>query len=234
VGIKPTLGLVSRRGIVPIAHSQDTAGPIARTVADAAMVLATIAAADPEDAPTGGPARTPKSPGRAGVAAYELHKDALKGARIGVVRNKLFGYSAAADRIVDAAIADMKKQGAVIIDPANIPTLGALGESEFEVLLYEFKADLDKYLAALGASATVHTLADIIAFNTKHTDDELPFFGQEILIMADKKGPLTDPKYLQALAKNHRLSRALGIDAVMTKHRLDALVAPTSGPAWLT
>jgi amidase len=127
----------------------------------------------------------------------------------------------------------MKRQGALIVDPADIPTLGKFGDTEFEVLLYEFKADLNKYLASLGAAAPVHSLADVIAFNDAHQREELPYFGQEIMLMAEKKGPLTEAKYVEALAKNHRMSRTLGIDAVMTKHQLDALVAPTSGPAWL-
>jgi amidase len=232
VGIKPTLGLVSRTGIVPIAHSQDTAGPMARTVADAAALLTAIAGADPAD-----PATTARRAGAAGGAAdYSRALDAtgLRGARIGVVRNKLFGYSAAADRLAEAAIADMKKQGAVIVDPANIPTLGKFGDSEFEVLLYEFKADLHTYLTALGPASPVHSLTDVIAFNTAHAREEMPYFGQEIMTMADKKGPLTTPAYRAALAKNHRLSRELGIDLVMTRYRLDALVAPTGAPAWLT
>jgi len=228
VGIKPTIGLLSRSGIVPIAHSQDTAGPMARTVADAVVALGAMVGVDPADAPT-------SSSTQKGHRDYSPFLDAngLQGARIGVVRNKLFGYSAAADRIAEEAIADMKKHGAVIVDPANIPTLGKFGDSEFDVLLYEFKADLNKYLAALGPSSPVHTLADIIAFNDAHKDQEMPYFGQEIMVMAEKKGLLTEAKYLQALAKNHRLSRGLGIDAVMLKYQLDALVAPTSGPAWL-
>src|SRR5205085_3483063 len=160
-----------------------------------------------------------------------LDANGLKGARLGVVRKKLFGYSAAADRIAEAAIADMKKQGAVIVDPADIPTLGSFGDSEFEVLLYEFKADLNKYLAWLGPASPVHSLKEIIAFNEAHTDQEMPFFGQEIMTMAEKKGPLTTPAYRTALAKNHRQSRQLGIDLVMTKYRLDALVAPTGAPS---
>src|SRR2546425_7505286 len=229
VGIKPTLGLLSRTGIVPIAHSQDTAGPMARIVADAAAVLGAMVGPDPADGAT-------KSSAQKGSRDYSRFLDAngLKGARIGVVRNRLFGYSAAADRLAEAAIADMKTHGAVIVDPANIPTLGKFGDSEFDVLLYEFKADLNKYLAALGATAPVHSLTEIIAFNDAHKDQELPFFGQEIMVMAEKKGPLTEAKYLQELSKNRRLSRSLGIDAVMMKYKLDALVAPTSGPAWLT
>jgi amidase len=156
----------------------------------------------------------------------------LRGARIGVVRNRLFGYSAATDALAEAAIADMKREGAVIVDPANIPTLGRFDESEFDVLQYEFKADLNKYLASLG-SAGVHSLMDVITFNEAHKSDELPHFGQEIMLMAQKKEPLTDAKYRAELASNRRLAGALGIDATMKAHRLDALVAPTGGPAWL-
>jgi len=161
-----------------------------------------------------------------------LDANGLKGARIGVVRNKLFGYSPPADAIADAAIAVMKQQGAIIVDPANIPTLGKFGDSEFQVLLYEFKADLNKYLTWLGPASPVHSLKDVIAFNDAHKDQEMPYFGQEILAMAEKKGPLTTPAYKAALAKNRLQARALGIDAVMTKHTLDALVAPTGSPAW--
>jgi amidase len=229
VGIKPTLGLLSRTGIVPIAHSQDTAGPMARTVTDAAVLLAALAGVDPADTATTAPAR--KAP-----ADYlrSLDANGLNGARLGVVRKKLFGYSVAADRIAEAAIADMKKQGAVIVDPANIPTLGTFGDSEFDVLLYEFKADLNRYLAWLGPASPVHSLADIIAFNRAHADQEMPFFGQEIMMMAEEKGALTTPAYRAALAKNHRQARQLGIDLVMAKYRLDALVAPTGAPPWLT
>jgi amidase len=228
VGIKPTIGLISRTGIVPIAHSQDTAGPMTRTVADAATLLGAMTGIDSGDGPT----RDSERRGRRDYAAA-LDRNGLKGARIGVVRNKLFGYSPAADRIAEEAIAVMKQQGAVIVDPANIPTLGKFGDSEFEVLLYEFKADLNKYLTWLGAASPVHSLKDVIAFNDAHADQELPYFGQEILLMAEKKGPLTSAAYKAALAKNHQMSRTLGIDAVMTKYKLDALVAPTGGPAWL-
>lgn len=229
VGIKPTLGLISRTGIVPIAHSQDTAGPMARTVADAAALLGAMMGSDPADPMT----RPSVSRGRRDYTSA-LDAGGLRGARIGVVRNKLFGVGPAASQLADAAIADMKKQGAVIIDPADIPTLGKFGDGEFEVLLFEFKADLNKYLTWLGAASPVHTLKDVIAFNESHKDQELPYFGQEIMTMAEKKGPLTDPKYRAALARNHRLARTLGIDAVMRKYRLDAFVAPTGGPAWLT
>lgn len=228
VGIKPTLGLVSRTGIVPVAHSQDTAGPMTRTVADAALLLAAMAGTDPDDTETRGTARRSA---RDYTAA--LDGGGLNGARIGVIRNRLFGYSAAADRIADEAIADMKAHGAVIVDPANVPTLGKFDATEFDVLLYEFKADLNKYLTWLGPASPVHSLKDVIAFNTAHKERELPYFGQEILEMAEKKGPLTDAKYTAALAANRRMSRVLGIDAVMTRYKLDALVAPTGGPAWL-
>jgi amidase len=229
VGIKPTLGLLSRSGIVPIAHSQDTAGPMTRTVADTALLLGAMAGVDADDAAT-------RNSGRRGSRDYTKSLDAngLRGARIGVMRNRLFGSSPAADQIAETAIADMKKQGAVIVDPANIPTLGRFDDSELEVLLYEFKADLNKYLSWLGPSSPVHSLKDVIAFNEAHKDQELRYFGQEVMVMAEKKGPLTSPAYKAALAKNLRMARTLGIDAVMTKYSLDALVAPTGGPAWLT
>ena len=229
VGIKPTVGLLSRSGIVPIAHSQDTPGPMTRTVADAAVLLGAMIGVDGDD-PATRESATKGSPDYTTV----LDPNGLKGARLGVVRNRLWGSSPAMDRIAEAAIADMKKQGAVVIDPANIPTLGQFDDTEFDVLLYEFKADLNKYLTSLGPASPVHSLKDIIAFNDAHASDELRYFGQEIMTMAEKKGPLTDAKYRTALARNHRLSRTLGIDAVMTQHRLDALIAPTGGPAWLT
>ena len=239
VGIKPTLGLLSRSGIVPIAHSQDTAGPMTRTVADAAVLLGAMAGADRDDPATQGGADLRLRSGRTRGSApadysASLDVNGLRGARIGVVRNRLFGGNVAADRLADAAIAEMKKQGAVIVDPANMPTLGKFDDSELDILLYEFKADLNKYLAWLGPASPVHSLKEIIAFNDAHKDQEMPYFGQEIMVMAEKKGPLTSATYKAALASNHRLSRTLGIDAVMTKYRLDALVAPTGGPAWLT
>jgi amidase len=226
VGIKPTLGLVSRTGLIPIAHSQDTAGPMARSVADAVLLLGAIAGADPGDA------ATRVSAGQApGDYAQFLEVHGLRGARIGVVRNRLFGYSAAADALAAIAIADMTRQGAVIVDPANIPTLGRFDDTEFEVLLYEFKADLQTFLAWFGAP--VRSLRDVIVFNESRRQEEMPYFGQEILAMADGKAPLTSPEYRKALARNQQMARADGIDAVMNKYRLDALVAPTGGPAWL-
>jgi amidase len=229
VGFKPTLGLVSRTGIVPIAHSQDTAGPMTRTVADAAALLGAMSGADAADPAT----RDADRKGRRDYSA-SLDPNGLKGARLGVVRNKYFGYSPAADRIAEAAIAEMKKQGATIVDPANIATLGKFDDGEFEVLLFEFKADLNKYLTWLGAASPLHSLKDVIAFNDGHRDQEMPYFGQEIMTMAEKKGPLSSAKYTAALARNRQMARALGIDATMTRYKLDALVAPTGGPAWLT
>jgi amidase len=227
VGIKPTLGLVSRTGIVPIAHSQDTAGPMARTVADAVALLAAMTGADPEDE------ATRESPPRAGQNyAASLDPAGLRGARIGVVRQRLFGYSPAADRLAEAAIADLKRHGAIVVDPANIPTIGSLEADEFQVLLYEFKADLNEYLAWLGPASPVRSLKDVIAFNARRRDEELRYFGQEIMEMAEAKGPLTSAEYTTALAANRRRAREQGIDAVMSKFQLDALVAPTFEPPW--
>jgi amidase len=226
VGIKPTLGLLSRSGIVPISHSQDTAGPMTRTVADAAILLAAMAGADPEDTATR--RSTSKD------YSSSLDVNGLRGARIGVMREKYFGNNVAADRIAESAVAAMKAQGAVIVDPANLPTVDKFGDGEFEVLLYEFKADLNKYLTWLGPASPVHSLKDVIAFNIARKDEEMPFFGQELMEMAEKKGPLTSTKYKTTLARNRQLTRTLGIDAVMTQHRLDALVAPTGGTPWLT
>jgi amidase len=229
VGIKPTVGLISRTGIVPISHSQDTAGPMARTVADAAVLLAAIAGIDSADKATAA------SRGRS-AADYRsaLKTDGLKGARIGVARKRYFGYSPATDRVIDAAIAQLKSQGAIIVDPADIPTGSKLDDCELEVLLYEFKADLNAYLTSRGATARVHTIEEIIDFNTREKERELPYFGQEIMVMAAKKGPLTTPAYRKALATCRTRARALGIDAVMTRLRLNAIVAPTGSPAWPT
>ena len=228
VGIKPTIGLVSRSGIIPIAHSQDTAGPIARTVRDAAILLSAIAGTDPRDAATS------SATGRA-LRDYtvSLDKNGLRGARIGVARKRFTGYHAETDRLFEQALDLMKKQGATIVDPADIATAGQVDDSEFELLLYEFKADLNAYLGRLSPSVAVHSLADVIAFNTKNAARELRYFGQEIMEQAQKKGPLTEKKYLDDLAKNRRLMGARGIDATVAKYKLDAIVAPTQGPAWL-
>ncbi|HLE61121.1 MAG TPA: amidase [Thermoanaerobaculaceae bacterium] len=228
VGIKPTLGLVSRSGIVPIAHSQDTAGPMARTVADAAALLGVLAGVDPQDAAT--------AAGRNKGDDYARYLDpkGLAGARIGVAREKLFGYSPDADGLVDAAIKEMARQGAVIVDPADIPHLGEYDDAEFEVLLYEFKADLNAYLAEWAVGASVGTVADVIAFNEAKRDQEMPYFGQDTMEKAQKKGPLAEKAYLKALEKCQKLSREKGLDVVFQKHRLDAVVAPTGSPPWVT
>jgi amidase len=227
VGIKPTLGLVSRAGIIPIAHSQDTAGPMCRTVSDAAVLLAAIVGVDPLDAATAG-SRGHVPPD------YTTFLDprGLRGARVGLPREHFFGYSSHADQLAEAAIAVLKDEGAIIIDPANIPTAGKFRDSEFEVLLYEFKADLNAYLAGL-IESPVRSLADVISFNEQHPLEEMPYFGQEFMEEAQKKGPLTEPAYRKALARNRRLSRRLGVDSVMSEHNLDALVAPTQGPPGL-
>jgi amidase len=228
VGIKPTIGLVSRSGIIPIAHSQDTAGPMTRTVRDAALILNALTGVDPRDEVTNA------SRGHT-VADYTqcLDQDGLRGMRLGVAR-KFFGFSDRVDKLMNDLLAEMKRLGAVLIDPAEIPTQGKFDDSEFEVLLYEFKADLNTYLAGLGPQAPVHSLKDVIDFNEKHRDREMPYFGQDIMIKAEAKGPLTSKPYLQALRKNHLLTRAQGIDFVMKKNRLDALIAPTGGPPWPT
>ncbi len=228
VGIKPTLGLISRAGIIPIAHSQDTAGPMARTVADAAMLLGALAGIDPRDN------ATKASQGKSEVDYTRfLDKDGLRGARIGVVR-KNFGFNDRVDKRMESLIHEIKKLGATIVDPAEIPTAGKFDDSELEVLLFEFKADLNVYLAGLGPKAPVRSLKEIIEFNEKNADKEMPYFGQELFIKAQAKGPLTNRKYLRALRQNHLLSRNQGIDFVIRKHRLDALIAPTGGPAWPT
>src|SRR6185312_12244672 len=228
VGIKPTLGLIGRSGIIPIAHSQDTAGPMARTVRDAAILLGVLTGVDPRDD------ATMASAGHA-LADYTtaLSRDGLRGARIGVARKHYTGYSAATDKLFESALDLMKQHGATIIDPADIATAGQTDDSEFDLLLYEFKTDLDKYLAGVGPNVAVHSMADVIAFNTKNASRELRYFGQEIMEMSVKKGPLTEKKYRDELAKNRRLMGAQGIDATVTKFKLDAIVAPTQGPSWL-
>jgi amidase len=228
VGIKPTLGLISRAGIIPIAHSQDTAGPMARTVRDAAILLGALTGVDARDAETRG------SAGHA-LTDYttSLDRDGLRGARIGIARKRYTGYSAETDKLLESAIALMKQHGATIVDPADIATAGETDDSELDLLYYEFKADLNAYLSQLKPNVAVRSLADVIAFNTKNPSRELRFFGQEIMETAQKKGPLTDKQYLSNLAKNRRLMRDKGIDTTITKHRLDAIVAPTQGPASL-
>jgi amidase len=227
VGIKPTLGLISRSGIIPIAHSQDTAGPMARTVRDAAILLGVLAGSDPRDKFTAeANAKMQKD--------YTQFLDAggLKGARLGIAR-KYFGFSDAVDAYMNHVIDEMKAAGAVIVDPADLETHGKFDETELLVLMYELKADLNAYLATR-SDAQVKSLADVIAFNEKNRDKEMPYFAQDLFVKAQEKGPLTDKEYIAALAANHELAREKGIDAVMNKFHLDALVAPTGGPAWIT
>jgi amidase len=229
VGIKPTVGLVSRAGIIPISHTQDTAGPLCRTVPDAAALLTVLAGADPRDAATAASAGHVEQD----YTAF-LKKDGLRGARIGVARAKFFGYSDVTDRVGNAALEVLRREGAVVIDPADIPHAGEYDAAELEVLLYELKADLNAYLAALGPGARVRTLSDAIAFNEREREREMPYFAQELFVQAEAKGPLTTPAYRKALATCTRLARTGGIDAVIAKHRLDAIVAPTGNPAWPT
>ena len=226
VGIKPTLGLVSRRGIVPISHNQDTAGPMARDVADAAALLAVIAGSDPRD-----PA-TAEADKHATDYTKFLDPNGLKGKRIGVVR-QLAGAEPNAERVLDAAIATMKAQGAIIVDPVKLPHLNELGDAEMTVLLYDFKHDINAYLATR-TGLSVHTLADLIAFDTAHAAEEMTWFGQELFEQAEAKGPLTDKAYLDALAKAKRLAGPEGIDAALAAQHLDALLAPSWGPAFMT
>jgi amidase len=228
VGIKPTVGLVGRSRIVPISPSQDTAGPMARSVADATMVLGAIAGVDPADPAT---ARA-ELEARSDYTTY-LDPHGLRGARIGVARD-YFGFHEAVDALMEEAIEAMKDRGATIVDPVDLSGAKKAGRVSYDVLLYEFKAAIADYLAGLGPGAPARSLADLIAFNEEHRDREMPYFGQEIFLAAEEKGDLNDPAYLEALEESRRLTRDEGIDAVMDEHRLDAIVAPTGGPAWTT
>jgi amidase len=226
VGLKPTVGLVSRSGIVPIAHSQDTAGPMARGVRDCALLLGALTGADPLDAAMQGhAART------LGDYTAALDTGALKGARLGVAR-QFFGFHDAVDRAFVPVLAALARAGAVLVDPVTLPAIETLGDAELTVLLYELKADLNAYLGRLGPSAPVASLAEVIAFNERHAARELKWFGQDLFIKAQAKGRLTDTAYLEARALCVRVARDEGIDAVLREHRLDALIAPTGGPAW--
>jgi len=230
VGIKPTVGLTSRAGVIPVAHSQDTVGVHGRTVADAAAVLGAIAGPDSRDQATA----------EAGSHAQPdytrfLDDHGLQGARIGVARDLFFGYSEHTDRIAEAALDALREAGAFIVDPADVPTAREMRESaaELEILRYELKADLNAYLAERG-DPEVGTLTDLIAFNKAHADQELRFFRQEHFVEAEAKAGLDAPEYIEALAESHRLSRERGLDAVLDEHRLDALFAPTLSPPWVT
>lgn len=229
VGIKPTVGLWSRGGVIPISKTQDSPGPMARTVRDAAILLGAVTGVDPED-----PYTTASKGHSYKDYTQFLDPNGLKGARIGVARN-FSGFDKKTEKILNASIEAMKKAGAVIVDPANIePKEKGGGKAEFQVLLYEFKDGVNKYLKTANPNIKVHTLKDIIEFNKEHKAESMPYFGQDILIMADKKGPLTEKAYKDALAKSQRLARQEGIDATMKKYNLDAIVAPTAGPAWTT
>jgi amidase len=227
-GIKPTLGLVSRAGIVPIAHSQDTAGPMARSVADAVALLDAIAGADSRDAlsATG-------NAHRSNFTRY-LDANALKGARIGVVR-KFAGFNRDVDALLAQNIAALRSAGAIVVDPVELPNIGKYDDAELTVLEYEFKHDLDAYLGTLPASAKApRSLAELIAFNEREQAREMPWFGQELFEKSQARGPLTDKAYVAALSRSKKLSGPLGIDAALKQHKLDALVAPSAGPAPLT
>ena len=228
VGIKPTVGLISRTGVIPISHTQDTPGPMARTVRDAAILLGVLAGIDAEDKATS------DSLGKSSTDYTQyLNPKGLDGARIGVVR-KYFGFHAGVDKVIDDALNVLKQQGAVLVDPADIPTIGKFDDAELDLLMYELKADLNAYFARLGPGAPVHSLKELIEFNEKNAKSEMPYFGQELFLKAEAKGPLTSKEYLDALKTCRRMSRKDGIDATMKKFKLDALVAPTDSPAWLT
>jgi amidase len=227
VGIKPTVGLVSRSGIIPISHTQDSAGPMCRTVRDAAILLGALVGVDSEDSATAA------SVGKSFPDYTHFLGPGRPGARIGVVR-KYFGFNDDVDALMELALDVLKNNGAVIVDPADIATIGKTGANENNVLLYELKADLNAYLARLGPNAPVKTLKDVIEFNDQNKDKEMPYFGQDMFLKAQAKGDLTTKEYVDALENNLRLARQEGIDATMDKFKLDALVAPTGGPAWIT
>jgi amidase len=245
VGIKPTVGLVSRSGVIPISHTQDTAGPFATTVRDAAILLGAMAGPDPRDEATA------RSRGRLpadGDYAAGLDAGALRGARIGVPREELAGFTAESDRIFEEVLAALEDAGAVLVDPADLPHVGEYGDAEYTVLLYEFKDGLNRYLAARraetgaeggsagggarGRDSLPRDLADLIRFNEENRAREMPYFGQDIFERAQEKGSLREDEYREALERILRLSREEGIDRAFEEHRLDAMVAVTSAPPW--
>ncbi|HTG44284.1 MAG TPA: amidase [Verrucomicrobiae bacterium] len=229
VGLKPTVGLVSRSGIIPISASQDTAGPMARTVTDAAILLGALAARDDRDSATLSPEnKIPRD--------YTIFLDpfGLRGTRVGVARQFFRARPERSSKIIESALLQLKSSGAELIDPVEIPSFGKFGDAEFQVMLYEFKDGLNRYLATFGSSASVKTLEELIAFNEAHAGTELRYFGQETFIRAQAKGPLSEKSYHDALEKCRRLSRAEGLDEALNKHQLDALVAPSGGPAHRT
>src|SRR6266540_3596076 len=227
VGIKPTLGLWSRSGIIPIAHSQDTPGPMARTVEDAAILLGAMTGIDQRDLTT----RLSKKRSFSNYTKF-LDREGLKDARIGVARN-MAGTNARILKIFEHCIEAMKHLGVVIVDPADVPNFDKFSKTELDVLHYEFKADLNKYLKSLDGTARIHSMEDVIKFNEENSDRVMPYFGQEHMLTAQEKESLRNKEYRDALAKNLRLSRKAGIDATMRKHKLDALIVPSGGPSWL-
>jgi amidase len=229
VGVKPTVGLVSRAGIIPIAQSQDTAGPMARSVADAAVLLAAVAGSDPRDAATA------EAANRAADYMKALDRNALKGARLGVMKGQFtMARNDLAAKALERALEVLRAQGAELVEVPELPNAAKLGPAELEVMLHEIKAGMASYLAEYAPGAPVKNLADLIAFNEKHHEKEMPYFGQELFVQAQAKGGLDSPEYQKALATNRLLSRDEGIDRVLKEHRLDALIAPTGQPAWLT
>jgi len=226
VGIKPTVGLISRSGIIPIAHSQDTAGPMARTVADACILLGCMTGIDSADK------ATESSRGHTAPDYTKfLDPRGLKQARIGIAR-KFFGFHPEVDRLMEESLAAMRREGAVLVDEIEIPGRRDVGRHSFQVLLYEFKADLNAYLGSLPPEIRVRSLEDLIRFNNDNAEKEMPYFGQDLFIQAQDKGPLTTKEYLESLEKCRAFSQSL--DKVIQEKKLDAIVAPTGGPAWLT
>jgi amidase len=227
VGLKPTVGLVSRSGIVPISQSQDTAGPLARSVRDAALLLGSMAGRDPAD-----PAAAAVGDRFESDYVRFVDPDGLRGARLGVAR-RFFAESAPLNRFLDNCVAALERAGAIVIDPADLPMHGAAAAAEQEVLLYEFKTGLNTYLARLPGVFPVRSLEDLIRFNDAHAAREMPLFDQELLRQAQAKGSLDEAAYQDARATCLTATRAGGIDAVLCEHNLDAIVTLTSGPAWL-
>ncbi len=228
VGIKPTLGLVSRSGIIPIAASQDTAGPMTRTVADAAVLLSVLAGTDAKDG------ATKEAAARMQDYTKFLDKDGLKGKRIGVVRSQFGGRNDLVSAVIEKSLEVLKAQGATLVDLTDLPGAGKYGATEFEVLLYEFKAGIAAYLAEYAPDSPIKSLADVMAFNEKNSSRVMPYFQQETIVRAVGKGGLDSKEYLDALANNLKFSREEGIDKALKDNKLDALVAPSGSPAWLT
>lgn len=228
VGFKPTLGLVSRSGIIPIAASQDTAGPMTRTVADAAVLMNAIAGTDPKDGAT--------AEANARMRDYTkfLDRDGLKGKRIGVVRSQFGGRNDLASSVVEKALDVLRAQGAELVDLAQLPGAGRYGTTELEVLQFEFKVGVASYLAEYAPDSPIKTLADVMAFNEENRDKVMPYFQQELIVQSLAKGALDSKEYRDALANNLKFSREEGIDKALKDNKLDALVAPSGSPSWLT